>query len=112
MKEAICIDFDGVLNLYTQWNGEDFFPPIRPGVKDFLIDLARIYDIIIYTCRDPEKIKPWLSNLHLPFNNIIQKPRAIAYIDDRGINFSGDFEKVKKELERMQEMRKEAREKC
>lgn len=87
VKPSICIDFDGVLNTYTKWEGEDVYPPLRPGAQDFLKFTQLYFRIIIYSCRDPQKLKAYFLKEKLPYDEIVQKPRAIFYIDDHAYPF-------------------------
>lgn len=94
-KRTLAIDFDGVMNLYTGWKGEDELYQPRSGLADFLNTLRRDeWTIIIYSTRDPEKIKEWLKAHKYEFlidgiSN--KKPMATCYLDDRAVNFNGDW---------------------
>lgn len=96
-KLNVCIDFDGVLNTYKGWKGEKhLYTPIE-GVHEFLEELHEKYNVIILSTRNPNDISIWLYRYALlDFIDEIteKKPKAIAYIDDRAINFDGDFNKV------------------
>lgn len=93
--KSVAVDFDGVLNTYTGWQGEDELFEPREGVTEFLDKLGQKYDVIIYTTRNSEKVQGWLEWFGLDhyvdeISNI--KPKAIAYVDDRGVRFEGDYE--------------------
>jgi hypothetical protein len=95
MKPTICLDFDGVLNTYTGWRGEEELFQPAPGVAAFLGALAADYELVIHSTRDPVLIMRWLVQHGL--NEFIRrvdavKPKAIAYVDDRAIRHEGDFE--------------------
>src|SRR6266851_1744175 len=102
MSKTVAIDFDGVLNIYDGWQGEDELFEIRPGAKKFLqMIFEEGYEIVIYTTRDSVNVIRWLSKYELcSFVHHVtdKKPPAIAYIDDRGICFNGDFLKTYKDL--------------
>lgn len=93
----IAVDFDGVLNTYKGWIGNDELYTPRTGVKEFLSKLSEEYRVIIYTSRDVESIENWLKKYNLDkyvsyvTNN---KPPAKCYIDDRAVNFDGNYDKV------------------
>jgi hypothetical protein len=93
-KPTVCVDFDGVLNTYTGWAGEDELFEPRPGAREFLEALAAPFTVVIHTTRDAAKIREWLS-VHgmadFVFSVTNQKVPAVAYIDDRAIPFAGDF---------------------
>jgi FMN phosphatase YigB (HAD superfamily) len=86
------VDFDGVLNNYTGYDPHNLFTP-RRGVEDFLKELSKEYNIIIFSTRNSSDIVKWLEKYHLSkyihrVTNI--KPPAVVYIDDRGLRFNGD----------------------
>lgn len=93
----IAIDFDGVLNTYTGWNGKyDLYEP-RKGADEFLKQLSEKFEVIIFTTREVNSVSRWLDEYDLgdyvtEITNF--KPRAVMYIDDRGINFDGDYDKI------------------
>lgn len=92
-KKTIAVDFDGVLNNYIGYDPDNLFTP-RDGVEDFLIELNKEFEIIIYSTRNKSHIIKWLEKYHLDkyvkevTNN---KPPAVAYIDDRAVRFNGDY---------------------
>lgn len=93
----ICVDFDGVLNTYDGWQGEDELFKPRPDVDVFLKTLCSKYNIIIFSTRDSNKILEWLQKYNLAkyvaaVTSI--KVGAVAYIDDRAIHFNGDYNEV------------------
>ena len=94
-KKTIALDFDGVLNTYNGWKGEDELFQPRPGVNNFLAALAADFELKIYSTRSAEKIRTWLK-VH-GMDDLIadvcrEKPMAIVYLDDRGLRFDGDFD--------------------
>jgi len=99
----LAIDFDGVIHKNSKgfFDGTVYDSPI-PGAIDAIKELSKTYTLIIFTA----KVKPdrplingktgeqliwdWLGKYNL--NSYIkevtyEKPRAIAYIDDRAIRF-------------------------
>jgi hypothetical protein len=94
----MAIDFDGVINMYSGWNGqhEDWGP--RDGALEFIKRLhAAGWRITILTARDGEYLreaKEWM--VHYGFVDYIHevtniKKPAKIYIDDRGLQFNGNF---------------------
>jgi hypothetical protein len=105
-KKTVCLDFDGVMNTYTGWKGEkELFEP-REGLKDFLFNLnIRGWSIVVHSTRQSNRIYEWLKKHSLeevPIEVVDKKPPAMAYVDDRGIRFDGDFNVVLNELEGFQ----------
>ena len=98
MTKIIAIDLDGVLNMYDGKYDENYIPLMRAGADKFLSDLTNEYDIEIFTVRNKELDEKWLkeNNLFRYVKNITDKknPRTTLFIDDRALNFNGDFSDV------------------
>lgn len=100
MKKKIFIDFDGVINDYHGWqNGT--MPAPKEGALEFVKELSANYELCIFTSRNCEEVLKWLENHH--FKKYIktvtnQKEPAHIYIDDRGIRFDGDYQKLSSEI--------------
>lgn len=108
MKKTICIDLDGTIIDYKEgWKGPSHFGEIIPGAKEALIDLkAKGWEIIILTTRrDKEKVKNFLERNNIVFDYINEnpnkpegageiKPHASIYLDDKAINFDGNWSKA------------------
>lgn len=103
-KKTICIDFDGVIASYQDWEGKDKFGEPTPGVQNALKVLKEEgYTIIIFTCRPiTDSLKEYLSKNDITYDYINEnpsqtkdsntgKPIADMYIDDRAICFRGDW---------------------
>lgn len=91
---GICVDFDGVLNNYEYYDPNELYTP-RDGAKEFLTVLKKQFYVIIFTARDNEKVIEWLDKYDMPYNEVtnIKKP-AVVYIDDRAIQFNGDYDEI------------------
>lgn len=101
MKQTVAIDFDGVLNNYRGWCGEEELGSPRDGAALFMKVLSAKYDIVVFTCRDVQRVREWLKKynlLHMVQQVTTKKPLAVAYIDDRAINFDGDYLEVLEKL--------------
>jgi len=105
-KQRICLDLDGVLAEYHGWEGPDHIGQPLPGALQFAKSIAKLADIIIFTgrCSDEPgdrdvvkgltpgqmrvKVVDWLEKHGFPFADVYigqGKPRAAAFIDDRGV---------------------------
>ena len=97
MKKTILVDLDGVLNTYTGNFDIDFIPPIREGAFEFVKELSNEYIVKIFTTRNHIKAVEWLieNNLREYVNDVTNiKEPAYLHIDDRCINFSGDYSEL------------------
>lgn len=96
-KRTILIDLDGVLNKYSGNFNKDLIPPILEGAKEFLQKVSKDYEIKIFTVRNKIKTAKWLieNNLDRFVSDITDKKEiSWAYIDDRCIQFKGDFNQL------------------
>ena len=96
-KKTILIDLDGVLNEYKGEFDKDFIPPIKLGAKEFLEKLAIEFDLKLFTTRNKILATKWLieNNIDNLFDDITSnKELAWVYIDDRCINFDGNFDNL------------------
>ena len=98
MRPTICIDLDGVLNLFDSWRSPEYFHPLRPGAREFLERLsAANFRIVIFTVRWYEWVEAWLDENGLReyvAEVTDKKPPAEVYLDDRAVCFRGDFEEA------------------
>ena len=93
-RQRICVDFDGVLNTYKGWKGNDELYEPRIGAKEFLEELSVQYYVVILTTRNVEKVWEWLREYGLDFlvDEVTDiKVGAVAYIDDRALKFNGNY---------------------
>lgn len=98
---VICVDLDGVLNMYAGWTGQYENYAVRDGAREFLEELnAAGFHVVVCTAQPSERlmeIEAWFleNNLrdlvHMITN---QKPPAVAYVDDRALRFNGTFAEV------------------
>lgn len=104
-RPILLVDFDGVIHSYTSlWKGADVVAdgPV-PGAIRWLIDAADHFDVQIYSSRskDPagvdamiQAIDAWAAAEGLeapPLSFPAEKPPAFLTIDDRAIQFNGDW---------------------
>ena len=100
-QSTIAIDLDGVLNNYKKYE-KDNIPEIRQGAKEFIQELHNCgYKLILFTNRKPLLASKWLieNDLDKYFIDVTNvKPMAMIYIDDRAINFDGNYNKTIKNI--------------
>jgi len=115
MKKVICVDLDGTILIYKRgWCEEGKFGKVIPGVKYWLGRLIKDgWWVIIYTVRNTNKVKETLifngirKGVHYSAINqrkgVIQgtyrgKIGADVYLDDRAVQFKGNWQKAYKEI--------------
>jgi len=109
----IGVDFDGVIHKNTKgfYDGTIYDEPID-GSYEALEKLSKEYNVIVYTCKAKpdrglvngktgiELIWEWLEKYDMDSfvtKVTAEKPRAVAYIDDKGIKFN-NWEDTLKEI--------------
>ena len=106
-KLTLCIDFDGVLHWYRKgWQGiENIYDEPVPGALEFVSEAQDHFNVVIYSSRAKDSrglqaIKKWLIRHEFPHLEItVEKPPAFLSIDDRAIQFKGQFWKPKELLD-------------
>lgn len=111
-RPSIAIDVDGVLADYSMgWKGSAVLGFPNPGAKEFLEALRDAgWHIIVHTTRGKEIMEWWLQEHGLHYDDINEnpylqgenpgKPIATIYLDDRAIQFRGDFQQALREIKR------------
>jgi phosphoglycolate phosphatase-like HAD superfamily hydrolase len=98
-----CVDLNGVLDVYTGWQGAAHFDPPRPGAREFLAALRqRGYRIVIFTTRYDRDVWTWVHEHGLvPLVDDVtdRKPAAHVFVDDRAVCFRGDFEATLRDID-------------
>ena len=100
-SKTILIDLDGVLNDYDGNFDENFIPKIKSGAKDFLENLSKNYEIKLFTTRNKLLTAKWVfeNNIENYISDITNvKDLCFLYIDDRCINFDGNFETLQNKI--------------
>jgi hypothetical protein len=109
MKPILCVDFDGVIHSYTSpWVDETTIPdPPVPGALQWLMEAAKVFEVMIYSSRSKtqagrDAMENWLTEQcmdadmddepEITFAH--EKPAAFLTIDDRAIQFDGDWSKL------------------
>lgn len=100
----LAIDFDGVIHKNSKGfnDGTVYDEPVE-GALDAIKELSKKYTIVIFTAKvksdrplvngktGKELVWEWLKKHHMSqyIKDVTsEKPRAIAYIDDKGIRFT------------------------
>ena len=110
VEMIIAVDFDGTIAQYDGWKGEDHFGEPIHGAVAGLNELKHLgHTIIIHTCRPPSKgMVDYLKKHGIPFDRINVSPvdtrprdlphklPADLYLDDKGMQFRGDWAKTVK----------------
>ena len=107
-EPILCVDFDGVIHSYTsRWIDAVTIPdPPVPGALRWLESASRLFDVMIYSSRSKSEagrnaMERWLrehctragiEELLVTFAH--EKPAAFLTIDDRAIQFDGDWAKL------------------
>ncbi len=95
--KTILIDLDGVLNEYKGDFDKNSIPNIKQGAREFLEQISQSYEIKIFTTRNKLLTAKWLiaNEIDTFISDITNtKDPAFLYIDDRCINFNGNFEEL------------------
>ena len=96
--KTVVFDFDGVIHSYTSgWKGSAIIPdPPVPGIREAIAEIRRAgYDVVVVSTRcntldGYAAIREWLYRNKIVVDDVkVEKPPAIAYIDDRAICFDG-----------------------
>lgn len=110
-RKTLAVDFDGVIADYSKgYQGPDVFGSPIEGAAEFL---QKLHDegwrIIIWTAREEiGLLKKYLDANKIPYDFVNENPDqsttakkvwADVYLDDRGLTFTGDWQKAYKEIE-------------
>lgn len=110
-KPTICVDFDGVIHSYEKgWQNGVIYGEVVPGFFEWVERVRDQFKLVIYSSRskDDEGVTAmgvWLhqqrnkwikaggqrSNEPLSIEFAHEKPAAFLTIDDRAIQFKGDW---------------------
>ena len=102
IKKTILVDLDGVLNKYNGEYDSNYIPPILDGAFDFVKSLSKTYRVVIFTSRNLLLASQWVieNRLDKYIENITNiKEPSFLIIDDRCINFKGNFEELKSQID-------------
>lgn len=102
--KSVCVDLDGTIAHYQGWRDEDHFGDPIDGVRDALGELRQLgWTVIVFTTRaNRQKVEGYLKKHNIPYDDINRnkdqpanaiggKVYADVYVDDRAIQFCGDW---------------------
>lgn len=98
-KPILSLDFDGVIHWYRHgWKGLTVIDdePV-PGAKEFIEKAQNHFEIVIFSSRSSSKagieaMQAWMKKYGFPKVTFAKdKPKAFLTIDDRAIQFKGDW---------------------
>lgn len=110
-KLTICIDFDGVIHDYRKgWCDGVIYGAVVPGFIEWADHAREHFRLVVYSSRSKtpegiadmrEKLREWVEAAYAAntglaisisdFEFSAVKPPAFVTIDDRGIQFRGDW---------------------
>jgi hypothetical protein len=101
-KGTVCVDMNGVLDMYTGWKHADHWDPPREGAQEFLRQLgAHGFRVVVFTTRYPDHVWQWLRahGLAAYVDEVTdRKPAAHVFVDDRAVRFTGSFADTLREV--------------
>lgn len=99
-KKLVCLDFDGVLYPNLKYYGTSVLKgaPIQ-GALAFVLELKKSYDVVVHSARCEERagqaaVQEFLNEFGFGVEVVKDKPHAFVYVDDRAIQFKGDFDRT------------------
>ncbi len=110
-KKTILFDLDGVLNTYDGKYDKNYIPPIKDGAYNLIKELSENFKIIIFTTRNSLIASKWVieNGLDEYVENVTNvKEPAYLIIDDRCVNFNGNYEDLKEKIEKFEVWYKQA----
>ena len=102
-KKTLLIDLDGVLNEYTGNFDKNYIPTIKTGAKKFIERISNNFEIKLFTTRNKILASKWLieNNLENYIQDITDKKDLCwLFIDDRCINFDGNYENLYEQIQK------------
>ena len=95
----LCLDFDGVIHDYRLgWQGGEIYGDVTPGFWEWAIEAQKFFKLVVYSSRSKDgadQMRDWLTQKSWPdvvdIEFAHEKPPAFLTIDDRAIQFRGNW---------------------
>ena len=111
--KVVCLDFDGVINNYPGWQDEGFAvihgEPVE-GAKEATKTLRDAgWLVLVHSTRcgysgGTAAIVEYLNQYNIRVDGVCtNKPPADIYVDDRGIQFKGDWAELLSSIQAFQQ---------
>ena len=101
-RPIVCVDLNGVLDMYAGWKDAAHWDPPRPGAREFLDQLRmRGFRVVVFTTRYAPDVWAWLEAHDLAgvVDEVTdRKLPAHAFVDDRAVRFTGSFTETLREV--------------
>lgn len=103
----VCLDFDGVLHHRAgPWRGADVIEGLPvAGAREAVAELRRsgarvlVHSARCSTARGLEAVRRWLARSSIEVDQVVAvKPASEVYVDDRAVNFRGDWPATLREV--------------
>lgn len=102
-KPILCIDFDGVIHDYKHgWRDGTIYGHLTPGFLEWAFKAQQLFRLMVYSSRSKDAggindMQNWLVQEGWDEHEILlefcsEKPAAFLTIDDRCIQFRGDWD--------------------
>jgi hypothetical protein len=98
--KTIAVDFDATIHEYNGFDGDDPQGEPIPGAREGIRELMKDCRVVVFTARKPEFVKRWLERKGFPPLHVTNEksPSFTAILDDRGLNFGGNWETAVRQL--------------
>lgn len=92
-RVSLLVDVDGVLAEYSGFRNGSIGKPIK-GAREALEKLREKFKIVLFTTRRKSEVLAWAKKYRIPFDGYVQKPLNWLIVDDRAMQFKGDWKET------------------
>ena len=101
-RKRISVDFDNVIHRYSKGfrDGSIYDKPVKNAIEGIRRLQNAGFEVVVFTSKTPlgekrnEEIREWLKKYGLELEVTWIKKPSLAYIDDRGIRFEGNWKSI------------------